>query len=245
MRDDLATVHYRSAGGQRAPLIVRTRGHRLEGIWHSGSPMGAVINSIRGMHVCVPRNMTEAAGMYNTLMAAGEPARVVECLNGYRTKERKPLNLGEFRIPLGVAEVVRPGHDLTIVSYGSTLNLCVEAAECLSGFGVEAEVVDVRTLLPFDRTGVIAESVSRTSRVLFVDEDVPGGATAYMMERSLASGNLWMHLDGAPQTLSAAPHLPAYGTDGDYFSKPAVEDIVERAHAMVAESDPGRFPDLV
>lgn len=245
MRDDLATVHYRSAGGQRAPLIVRTRGHRLEGIWHSGSPMGAVIHSIRGMHVCVPRNMTEAAGMYNTLMAAGEPALVVECLNGYRTKERKPLNLGEYRIPLGVAEVVRPGHDLTIVSYGSTLNLCVEAAERLSGLGLEAEVVDVRTLLPFDRTGVIAESVSRTARVLFVDEDVPGGATAYMMERSLASGDLWMHLDAAPQTLSAAPHLPAYGTDGDYFSKPSVEDITEKVHAMVAESDPGRFPDLL
>ena len=245
MRDDLATVHYRSAGGQRAPLIVRTRGHRLEGIWHSGSPMGAIIHSIRGMHVCVPRNMTEAAGMYNTLMAAGEPALVVECLNGYRAKERKPLNLGEFKVPVGVAEVVRSGRDLTLVSYGSTLNLCVEAAGRLSALGVEVEVVDVRTLLPFDRTGVIAESVSRTSRVLFVDEDVPGGATAYMMERSMASGALWGHLDSAPQTLSAAPHLPAYGTDGDYFSKPSIEDITEKVHAMVAEADPGRYPDLI
>jgi len=245
MRDDLATVHYRSAGTQRAPLIVRTRGHRLEGIWHAGSPMGAVVHSIRGMHVCVPRNMTEAAGMYNTLMAAGEPALVVECLNGYRSKEPLPTNLGEFRVPLGRPEVVRSGSDLTIVSYGSTFNLCVEAAERLAAMGIEVELVDVRTLLPFDLDGTIPQSVARTHRVLFVDEDVPGGATAYMMERAMASGEMWMHLDSAPQTLCAAPHLPAYGSDGDYFSKPSVEDIVERAHAMVAEADPQSFPDLL
>ena len=245
MRDDLATVHYRSAGTQRAPLIVRTRGHRLEGIWHAGSPMGAIIHSIRGMHVCVPRNMTEAAGMYNTLMAAGEPALVVECLNGYRSKERMPSNLGEFRVPLGEPEVIREGTDVTVVSYGSTLNLCSQAAERLTELGVEVELIDVRTLLPFDRTGTIARSVAKTHRVLFIDEDVPGGATAYMLERTLAGSDLWVHLDAAPQTLSAAPHLPAYGTDGDYFSKPSVEDIVERVHAMVAEDDPARHPDLV
>ena len=245
MRDDLATIHYRSAGTQRAPLIVRTRGHRLEGIWHAGSPMGAIVHSIRGMHVCVPRNMTEAAGMYNTLMAAGEPALVVECLNGYRSKETLPTNLGEFRVPLGVPEVLLEGDDLTIVSYGSTLNLCTEAAERLAHLGVEVELVDVRTLLPFDRTGAIAASVAKTHRVLFVDEDVPGGASAYMLERTLSNSDLWVHLDAAPQTLSAAPHLPAYGTDGDYFSKPSVEDIVERAHAMVAEDDPAHYPDLV
>lgn len=244
MRDDLATVHYRSAGAQRAPLIIRTRGHRLEGIWHAGSPMGAIVHSIRGMHVCVPRNMTEAAGMYNTLMAAGEPALVVECLNGYRSKERKPLNVGAYKIPLGQPEVVRSGMDVTVVSYGSTFNLCTIAAERLAEFGVEVELIDVRTLLPFDLTGTISASVARTHRVLFVDEDVPGGATAYMMERAMASGEMWPHLDAAPQTLSAAPHLPAYGSDGDYFSKPSVEDIVERVYAMVSEDDPTSFPDL-
>ena len=245
MRDDLATVHYRSAGTQRAPLIVRTRGHRLEGIWHAGSPMGAIVHSLRGMHVCVPRNMTEAAGMYNTLMSAGEPALVVECLNGYRSKERLPSNLGEFKVPLGIPEVVRKGNDLTVVSYGSTFNLCVQAAKTLSEFDVEVELIDVRTLLPFDLNGTIADSVSRTHRVLFVDEDVPGGASAYMMERSLSTGELWQHLDAAPETLSAAPHLPAYGTDGDYFSKPSHEDIVEKAYAMVAEGDPSSYPDLI
>ena len=245
MRDDLATVHYRSAGTQRAPLIVRTRGHRLEGIWHAGSPMGAIVHSLRGMHVCVPRNMTEAAGMYNTLMSAGEPALVVECLNGYRSKERLPSNLGAFKVPLGIPEVVRKGSDLTVVSYGSTFNLCVQAAKTLSELDVEVELIDIRTLLPFDLNGTIANSVSRTHRVLFVDEDVPGGASAYMMERSLATGELWQHLDAAPETLSAAPHLPAYGTDGDYFSKPSHEDIVEKAYAMVAEGDPSSYPDLI
>lgn len=207
--------------------------------------MGAIVHSLRGMHVCVPRNMTEAAGMYNTLMSAGEPALVVECLNGYRSKERLPSNLGEFKVPLGIPEVVRKGSDLTVVSYGSTFNLCVQAAKTLSEFDVEVELIDVRTLLPFDLNGTIADSVSRTHRVLFVDEDVPGGASAYMMERSLSTGELWQHLDAAPETLSAAPHLPAYGTDGDYFSKPSHEDIVEKAYAMVAEGDPSSYPDLI
>jgi len=207
--------------------------------------MGAIVHSIRGMHVCVPRNMTEAAGMYNTLMAAGEPALVVECLNGYRSKEMLPANLGEFKVPLGIPEVIRSGADLTIVSYGSTLNMCAQAAERLAEMDIEVELVDVRTLLPFDLNGTIVESVSKTHRVLFVDEDVPGGASAFMMERSLASGEMWRHLDSAPEALAAAPHLPAYGTDGDYFSKPSLEDIVERAYAMVAESDPAAFPDLL
>ena len=245
LRDDLATVYYRSAGTQRAPLIVRTRGHRLEGVWHAGSPMGAIIHSIRGMHVCVPRNMTQAAGMYNTLMAAGEPALVVECLNGYRTKEQVPSNLGEFKVPLGIPEVVREGADLTVVSYGSTFNLCAQAAEVLAEMGVDIELIDVQTLLPFDLPGTIAASVAKTGRVLFVDEDVPGGAAAFMLERTLSKGNLWTALDAAPETLTAAPNLPPYGTDGDYFSKPSIEDIVERAHAMVAESDPAAYPDLV
>lgn len=245
LRDDLASVHYRSAGTQRAPLIVRTRGHRLEGVWHAGSPMGAIIHSVRGMHVCVPRNMTQAAGIYNTLVAAGEPALVVECLNGYRTKERMPSNLGEFRVPLGIPEVVREGADLTVVSYGSTFNLCVQAADRLADLDIDVELIDVRTLLPFDLPGTIAGSVQKTGRVLFVDEDVPGGAAAYMLERTLSRGGLWTALDAAPQTLTAAPNLPPYGTDGDYFSKPSAEDIVERAHAMVAEADPSSYPDLV
>jgi pyruvate/2-oxoglutarate/acetoin dehydrogenase E1 component len=189
--------------------------------------------------------MTEAAGMYNTLMAAGEPALMVECLNGYRSKERLPKNLGEFRVPLGIPEVVRKGNDVTVVSYGSTFNVCEEAAERLADMDIDVELVDVRTLLPFDLNGAIVNSVARTHRVLFVDEDVPGGATAYMMDRAMASGELWMHLDSAPQTLSAAPHLPPYGSDGDYFSKPSVEDVVERVHAMMAEADPGAYPDLV
>jgi len=244
MRDDLATVRYRSRGTQKAPVIVRTRGHRLEGIWHAGSPMGAIVHAVRGMHVCVPRNMVQAAGMYNALLASDEPALVVECLNGYRAKELLPKNLGEFRTPIGVAERVREGADLTVVSYGSTFNLCSVAAERLAEMGVELELIDVRTLLPFDLTGVIGQSVKKTSRVLFVDEDVPGGATAYMMDCAMGQG-LWKNLDAEPQALAAAPHLPPFGSDGDYFSKPSVEDIVERAYAMVAESFPDRLPPLL
>ena len=243
LRDDAATVRYRSAGGQKAPVIIRTRGHRLEGIWHSGSPMGTIVHALRGMHVCVPRNMTQAAGMYNTLLRAEEPALVVECLNGYRTKERLPSNLGEFTVPLGIAEVVKPGADLTIVGYGSTFNLAMKAAERLSAAGIEAELVDLQTLLPLDTTNVAGASLAKTNRLLVVDEDVPGGASAYILEDILTRQGGWKHLDGAPVTLAAQPHLPPYGSDGDYYSKPSVDDIYETAYRMMSESDPVRFPD--
>lgn len=241
MRDDLSSVLYRTAGGQKAPLIISTRGHRLEGVWHAGSPMGAIINSVRGMLVCVPRNMTQAAGMYNTLLQSDEPALVVECLNGYRSKEPKPSNLGEFTIPIGVAEVVREGADITILSYGSTFNLCLTAAALLAEVGISAELVDARCLLPFDTTHVCGASVRKTGRLLVVDEDVPGGASAYLLERLFAEQDLYHQLDSPPVTLSAKPHLPAYGTDGDYFSKPSVEDIVDAVWNIMAEADPRRF----
>lgn len=244
LRDDAATVRYRSAGGQKAPVIIRTRGHRLEGIWHSGSPMGAIINSLRGMHICVPRNMTEAAGMYNTLLEAEEPALVIECLNGYRSKEPLPKNLGDFRIPLGIAEVVRPGTDVTVVSYGSTFHVASSASETLSSLGIEIELVDARTLLPFDLTGVCSASVAKTNRLVIVDEDVPGGASAYLLDQILHQQNAWQLLDGSPTTISAQPHLPPYGSDGDYYAKPNQEDIVEAVYALMHESDPVRYPSL-
>ena len=241
MRDDLATVRYRTAGGQKAPLIVRTRGHRLEGIWHSGSPMGAIINSLRGMHVCVPRNMTQAAGMYNTLLRAQEPALVVECLNGYRKKELMPSNCGEYTVPLGKPEITRSGTDITILSYGSTFNLCTDAAARLAELGIDVELVDAQTLLPFDIDSVTAESVSRTNRLLIVDEDVPGGASAYLLDEVLNRQGAWVSLDSQPRTLSAKPHLPAYTSDGDYFSKPSVDDIVEAAYSYMQEYAPSTF----
>ena len=235
MRDDLATVQYRTSGGQKAPAIISTRGHRLEGIWHSGSPMGAVINSVRGMHVCVPRNMWQAAGMYNTLLKCDEPGLVVECLNGYRSKEPMPSNLAEYTIPFGIPEVVRQGRDITIVSYGSTFNICVQAAKALEDEGVDVELVDVRTLLPFDINAMCAESVKKTNRLLIVDEDVPGGASAFILDEILNRQNAFKYLDARPQTMSSKAHLPAYGTDGDYFSKPNLEDIVEKVLEMMAE----------
>ena len=244
LSDDLATVQYRTKGGQKAPLIVSTRGHRLEGIWHSGSPMGMIINSLRGMHVCVPRNMTKAAGFYNTLMASDEPAVVVEPLNGYRTKEPVPTNLGEFREPLGIPEVVQEGSDITIVSYGSTFNLCVEAAKQMAELGISAELIDVQTLLPFDIEHMIADSLSKTNRLLIVDEDVSSGATAFMLDKILVEQNGYYHLDSAPVTVSSMDHRPAYGTDGDYFSKPNIEDIVEAAYGIMHESNPGEFPSI-
>ena len=244
LRDDLATVRYRTAGGQKAPLIVRTRGHRLEGIWHSGSPMGAIISSLRGMHVCVPRNMVQAAGMYNTLLRAEEPALVIECLNGYRKKEFMPSNCGVFTVPLGKPEITRSGSDITILSYGSTFNLCTNAAVLLSERGIEVELVDAQTLLPFDINGVTAESVSRTNRLLIVDEDVPGGASAYLLDEVLNRQGAWKHLDSQPRTLTSKPHLPAYTSDGDYFSKPSVDDIVESAYSYMNETDPSRFPAI-
>ncbi|MDP4587815.1 MAG: transketolase, partial [Flavobacteriales bacterium] len=244
MRDDLASVQYRTKGGQKAPLIVRTRGHRLEGIWHSGSPMGAIINSVRGMHVCVPRNMVQAAGMYNLLLEADEPALVVECLNGYRSKEAMPSNLGEFKVALGRPEVVKQGSDITIVSYGSTFNLCVQAAKELEDLDIDVELVDVQTLLPFDLEHSISKSIAKTNRVIFIDEDVPGGASAFMLDQVINQQGAWRYLDSQPQTLSAKPHLPAYGTDGDYFSKPSVDDIVEAVYAMMAEANPSAYPSI-
>ncbi len=244
MSDDLATVQYRTKGGQKAPLIVSTRGHRLEGIWHSGSPMGMIINSLRGMHVCVPRNMTKAAGFYNTLMAADEPALVVEPLNGYRTKEPVPTNIGEFREPLGMPEVVVEGSDLTIVSYGSTFNLCEVAAKQLTELGISVELIDVQTLLPFDIEHMIADSLEKTNRLLIVDEDVSSGAVAYMLDKIMVEQKGYYHLDSAPDTLTSKDHRPAYGSDGDYFSKPSIEDIVEKAYAIMHEVDPETYPEI-
>jgi pyruvate/2-oxoglutarate/acetoin dehydrogenase E1 component/TPP-dependent pyruvate/acetoin dehydrogenase alpha subunit len=242
MADDLSNLRWRSAGRQQAPLIVRTRGHRLEGIFHSGSPMAGIINLVRGMHVLVPRNMTQAAGFYNTLIEGDDPAIVVEVLNGYRLKERMPDNIGEFKLPLGVPEILREGKDLTLVTYGATVRIAENAVEMLSKVGIEVELIDVQSLLPFDRPGMIKESIKKTSRVLFLDEDVPGGASAYMMQQVLDDQEAWQWLDSAPQTLSAAAHRPAYGTDGDYYSKPNAETIFNKVYEIMHESDPKRFP---
>jgi len=244
MSDDLATVQYRTKGGQKAPLIISTRGHRLEGIWHSGSPMGMIINSIRGIHVCVPRNMTKAAGFYNTLMQADEPALVIEPLNGYRIKEALPTNIGSFTTPLGIPEIVAEGTDLTIVSYGSTFNLCEVAAKSLAELGISVELIDAQTLLPFDINGMVTESLKKTNRLMIVDEDVSSGATAFLLDQILVKQGGFAHLDSAPVTLSAKDHRPAYGTDGDYFSKPSIDDIVESAYAIMNESDPAAFPSI-
>jgi pyruvate/2-oxoglutarate/acetoin dehydrogenase E1 component/TPP-dependent pyruvate/acetoin dehydrogenase alpha subunit len=244
LSDDLATVQYRTKGGQKAPLIISTRGHRLEGIWHSGSPMGMIINSLRGMHICVPRNMTKAAGFYNLLMEADEPALVIEPLNGYRTKERRPTNSGEFKEALGVPEIVKEGKDLTIVSYGSTFNLCEVAAKQLIELDIDVELIDVQTLLPFDIHHIISESLEKTSRLLIVDEDVSSGATAYMLDQILVKQKGYYHLDSAPETLSAKDHRPPYGTDGDYFSKPSIEDVVEKVYAIMHEVDPKKYPSI-
>ncbi len=245
MSDDLATVQYRTKGGQKAPLIIRTRGHRLEGIWHSGSPMGMIINALRGMYVCVPRNMTQAAGMYNTLIQADEPALVIEPLNGYRTKEPIPSNLGEFTVPLGVTDIVQKGTDLTLVSYGSTFNLCREAVKLLDQSGISVELIDVQTLLPFDIDHSISKSLSKTNRLLIVDEDVSSGATAYMLDQIIVKQKGYYHLDSEPATISAKDHRPAYGTDGDYFSKPNIDDIFEVAYGMLHEVNPKEYPSLL
>ena len=235
LSDDVATLHYRTAGQQSCPLIVRTRGHRLEGIWHSGSPMGMVINSLRGMYVCVPRNMTQAAGMYNTLLQGNDPAIVVECLNGYRLKEKLPANLLNLAVPLGVPEIIREGQDITIVSYGSTLRVVMEAATILEKLGISCEVVDVQTLLPFDTNKAILTSLKKTNRILFADEDVPGGAAAYMFNCVMEEQGGYKFLDVAPRTITAKAHRPAYGSDGDYFSKPNAEEIEAVVKAMMAE----------
>jgi len=236
--DDLATVRYRTKGGQKAPLIIRTRGHRLEGVWHSGSPMGTIINSIRGVYVCVPRNMTQAAGFYNTLIASDDPALVVEPLNGYRTKEKMPSNLGEFKIPLGHPEITKEGSDITLVSYGSTFNMATQAAKQLEEVGISVELIDVQTLLPFDLNYTIVESLKKTNRLMVVDEDVPGGASAFILDKILVEQKGYFHLDSEPITLTAKEHRPAYGSDGDYFSKPSIEDIFESAYAIMNEVNP-------
>jgi len=244
LSDDLATVQYRTKGGQKAPLIIRTRGHRLEGIWHSGSPMGMIIHALRGMHICVPRNMTQAAGMYNTLMAGDDPALVIESLNGYRLKEKQPNNFGEFKVELGRVETMTEGEDITIVTYGSMVRMCVEVSKQLREVGISAEVVDVQTLLPFDLGQEIVESLKKTNRVLFVDEDVPGGASAFMMQKVLEEQGGYRYLDSAPATLAANAHRAAYASDGDYFSKPSNEDIFEKVYAIMSEVDPINYPDL-
>ncbi len=244
MSDDLATVQYRSKGRQKAPVIVRTRGHRLEGIWHSGSPMGAIINAIRGIHVLVPRNMTQAAGFYNTMLESDDPALIVECLNGYRLKEQMPTNLADIRTPLGIPEIIREGKDLSIVSYGSTLRIVMEAAEQLAEFGIEVEVIDPQSLLPFDIHHSIVESVKKTNRLLVVDEDVPGGASAFILQQIVEEQEAYRYLDSKPQTLSAKAHRPAYGSDGDYFSKPSAEDVFEQVYAMMHEFNPAQYPAL-
>lgn len=244
MSDDLATLRYRTKGTQMAPVLIRTRGHRLEGIWHSGSPMGMIINSVRGIHVCVPRNMTQAAGFYNLLLEGDEPALIIEPLNGYRLKEPMPENFGSWKTPLGIPEVMMEGSDITVVSYGSTLRLVQEAAKQLAQFEISVEVIDVQTLLPFDIHHSIVESVKKTNRVLFVDEDVPGGATAYMMQKVVEDQGAYQYLDSEARTLSAKDHRPPYGSDGDYFSKPSVEDIFDAVYNMMNEVNPTKFPRI-
>lgn len=244
MSDDLASLQYRTKGRQKAPLIIRTRGHRLEGIWHSGSQMGGVLHLIRGIHVLVPRNMTKAAGFYNTLLESDEPAVIVECLNGYRLKEKLPNNLGDFKTPLGVVETLREGRDITLVSYGSTLRLVEQAAKELTEVGIDAEVIDVQSLLPFDIHHDIVKSIAKTNRLLIIDEDVPGGASAYILNEIINTQNGYQHLDSAPKTLTAQSHRPAYGTDGDYFSKPSTEDIFETVYDMMHEASPEDYPAL-
>ena len=235
LSDDVATTHFRTAGQQSVPLIVRTRGHRLEGIWHSGSPMGMIINALRGMYVCVPRNMTQAAGMYNTLLQGNDPGLVIECLNGYRLKEKLPLNLNEFTVPLGVCDILREGTDITIVSYGSTLRIVQEAAETLAKMDISCEVIDVQTLLPFDINHSIVASLKKTNRIIFIDEDVPGGAAAYMFNKVMEEQKGYKYLDVSPRTLTGKDHRPGYGSDGDYFAKPNVENIVAEIRSMMEE----------
>jgi pyruvate/2-oxoglutarate/acetoin dehydrogenase E1 component/TPP-dependent pyruvate/acetoin dehydrogenase alpha subunit len=244
MSDDLATVQWRTKGGQKAPAIIRTRGHRLEGIWHAGSYIADLLNLLRGMYVIVPRNMTQAAGFYNTMLRSDEPALIIEVLNGYRQKEKLPDNIGEFTVPLGVPEVIREGEDLTLVTYGALCRIAMQAAERLASVGIETEIIDVQTLLPFDLRGIILESLKKTNRILFVDEDMPGGATAYMMQQVIEKQGGYYWLDSAPRTLTSKPHRPSYGSDGDYWSKPNVESIFDTVYEIMRETDPAAFPAL-
>ncbi|TZF84499.1 transketolase [Pedobacter sp. BS3] len=244
LSDDLASLSYRTKAGQKAPVIIRTRGHRLEGIWHSGSPMSMILGSLRGLHVCVPRNMTQAAGMYNTLLRSDEPALVVECLNGYRLKEKLPVNVGDFTVPLGKAEIVLEGSDVTIVTYGSTLRIVQEAADELQELGISIEIVDPQTLQPFDLDELCVKSLQKTNKLLVVDEDVPGGASAFILQQVLEKQKGYYYLDAQPRTLTAQAHRPPYGSDGDYFSKPSVDDVIEVVYAMMNESNPGKYPAI-
>jgi len=244
LSDDLASLSYRTKAGQKAPLIIRTRGHRLEGIWHSGSPMSMILGSLRGLHICVPRNMTQAAGMYNTLFRSDEPALVIECLNGYRLKEKLPDNVGEFTVPLGKAEIIKEGADITVVSYGSTLRIVQEAAEELQQLGIDIEIIDIQTLSPFDLDGLCTQSLRKTNKLLVVDEDVPGGASAFILQQVLEEQKGYYLLDGQPRTLTAKAHRPPYGSDGDYFSKPSVDDVVEIAYQMMSETRPDKYQPL-
>ncbi len=245
MSDDLATLRYRTRGGQKAPVIVRTRGHRLVGVWHSGSPMGMMINSLRGMYVLVPRDMTRAAGFYNTLLQGDDPAVVVEVLNGYRFKEKLPANIDTFTVPLGVPEVIREGTDVTVVTYGACCRIALDSAKLLQEkAGISTEIIDVQSLLPFDVNAMIVESLKKTNKVLFLDEDVPGGASAYMMQEVLERQGGFYWLDAAPRTLAAAPNCAAYGRDGDYWSKPNVETVFDAVYEIARETDPRRFTEL-
>jgi len=244
LSDDLACLRYRTVGKQIAPLIIRTRGHRLEGIWHSGSPMGGIIHLLRGIYILTPRNMTQAAGFYNTMLKSDEPALIIESLNGYRLKEPKPINLGEFCTPIGVVETMREGKDITVVSYGSTLRIVEKAAEELYEAGIEAEVIDAQSLVPFDNAHDVLKSVQKTNRLLVIDEDMPGGCSAYLLQEIIEKQGAYAYLDSAPQTLSAKPHRPAYGTDGDYFSKPSKDDVYEKVYGMMREARPYDFPSI-
>jgi pyruvate/2-oxoglutarate/acetoin dehydrogenase E1 component len=239
--DDLASLRWRTHGGQKAPVIISTRGHRLEGIWHSGSPMAGIINLVRGVYVCVPRNSVQAAGFYNTMLRSDDAAIIVEVLNAYYKRELLPSNIGELSLPLGVPEILRGGRDVTVVTYGACCEIAEEAAALLETVGIDVEIIDVQTLLPFDVKGGIADSIKKTSRVLFLDEDCPGGTTAYMMQEVLERQGAFQWLDAPPRTLSSKAHRPAYGSDGDYFSKPNREQVIEAVYSMMREAEPGRF----
>ena len=242
MSDDLATLQYRTKGGQKAPLIIRTRGHRLEGVWHSGSPMAGILNLSRGINILVPRNLTKAAGFYNTMLQTDEPALIIECLNGYRLKETLPDNLGEFNVPVGKIETTKEGTDITLVTYGSTWRLVTEASKTLEKLGINAEIIDIQSLIPFDVECEIVESLKKTNRLAIIDEDVEGGASAYILQQILEKQNGYQFLDSQPLTITAKNHRPAYGTDGDYFSKPSIADLVERIYGVFTEVNPHRFP---
>ena len=244
LSDDLATLHYRTFGRQIAPLIIRTRGHRLEGIWHSGSPMGSLLSTLRGILILVPRNMVQASGMYNTLLKCEDPAVIIESLNGYRLKEQQPTNLSEFTIPLGLVEILNSGTDITIISYGSTLRLVQNAVLELKSLDISCEVIDIQTLIPFDKNYDILKSLKKTNKLLIVDEDVPGGASSYILQKILQEQNAFKHLDSKPITLTSKSHRPAYGTDGDYFSKPSIDDIIECAYEIMNEYNPNKYPEI-